>query len=146
MDIDYDIYGAGEAELAWLDEEIEIYTNDGDAADAGAQLINRIYSKIKEQELSIGHLKFLLDNGDSQEKISFTATNQPAFRYEPEGFKTNFVKILVNARVQAKPHILEKIVSDIIDELEDQTACKVTVKKTAAFQPGYPKPTHRILS
>jgi hypothetical protein len=58
LDIDYDMYGAGEAELAWLDEEVEINTGDGSAADTGAQLINTIYSKIKEQKFSIGHLKF----------------------------------------------------------------------------------------
>jgi len=145
LDIDYDIYGAGEAELAWLDEEIEIYTSKGNAGVAGTQLINGIYSKSKEQRFSIGHLKFLLESGGHQEKISFTSMNQPAFSNKSEELKTaNFVKVLVNARLQTEPHLLEKLVSESINELRTQEDCKVYEKRRMAFKPGYPKPTHRV--
>jgi Ni2+-binding GTPase involved in maturation of urease and hydrogenase len=145
LDIDYDVYGAGEAELAWLDDEIEINTSEGNAADAATQLINGIYSKIKEQRFSIGHLKFLLESGDHQEKISYTTIDQPAFRYKSEKLKTaNYVKILVNARLQTEPYLLEKIVSDSINELKVQEDCEINEKNRVAFKPGYPKPTHRV--
>jgi hypothetical protein len=87
-----------------------------------------------------------LDDGKRREKISFTSTNQSLFRYKPEGFETNFAKILINARVQTEPYLLKKIVSDIIDELEVEKNCKIIERNTAAFQPGYPKATHRVLN
>jgi hypothetical protein len=71
LDINYDNYGAGEAELAWFDAEVEIC--DKSAAGVGAILINRIYKKINDLKLPIGHLKFLLNDGKQQSKISFTS-------------------------------------------------------------------------
>jgi len=147
LDIDYDVYGAGEAELTWLDEEIDIYTSEGNAADAGTQLINGIYSKIKEQRFSIGHLKFLLQSENHQEKISYTAINQPSLNNKSEILKAaNYVKIFVNARLQTEPYLLEKIISDSINELKVHEDCEIGEKNRMAFKPGYPKPAHRVLN
>jgi len=144
LELDYDKYGAGEAELAWLDEEVCIYTRDNNAVSAGYALINKIYTKIKQKGYSIGHLKFLMNDGQRQRKISFTSILQPECRPKPNHFKTDRVIILINARVQTKPVLLSKIISDSILELELLTGCKMTESKQSAFQPGYPKPTHRI--
>lgn len=144
-EIDYDIYGAGEAELAWLDEEIGIVTNDHSAVAVGYLLINKIYNKIVGQDLPIGHLKFLMDDGKERKKISFTAvpvTDGNDIQY----METDRIIILINARVQVTPVLLQKIVADAIYETELETKCKITENKLSAFQPGYPRPTHRIIA
>ena len=71
--IDYDRYGAGEAELAWLDGEIGIDTSDGTALRIGIGLVDTIYERILAAGYPIGHLKFLLSDGLWQQKISFTS-------------------------------------------------------------------------
>lgn len=144
LEIDYELYGAGEAELAWLDEEVEIYAGGGDALDAGAWLINTIYSNISRQELPIGHLKFLVNDGRHREKISFTTISPSNFGYRPEKVATKVVKILINARVQAEPCVLKKIVSDALDELADTKNLNIKIKSTAVFKPGYPEPVYRF--
>ena len=45
---------------------------------------------------------------------------------------------------QTSPETLSHIVSEAIKETEIKYDCKIVVKSNASFQPGYPKPTHRI--
>jgi len=146
LELDYDIYGAGEAELAWLDAEIYIHTIELDAVRCGIALINKIYSQINNLQLPIGHLKFLIDDGTHQKKISFTSIKLSILEDELIEFDSKKIKVLINARVQGGPDQLAKIVTDAIRELELQTDCEVIKNKIAAFKPGYPKPTYRILN
>jgi hypothetical protein len=143
LTIDYDIYGAGEAELAWLDEEIGIVTTDGTAVAAGYELVTRIYDKITAAGYPIGHLKFLMDNGEYQQKISYTAIANATIN-DAGLAETDRMIILINARVQADPNILQRIVEQVIEDTELAMNCKIIEQKLSAFQPGYPRPTHRI--
>ncbi len=145
LQLDYDTYGAGEAEMAWLDEEVGILTTYKNAVETGIIFINNIYAAITRSGYAIGHLKFLIDDGKTQEKISFTSIIQPAEKEKYKRFKTNRVVILINARVQTEPVLLRKIISDTIDDLELSTGCKVIESKLSSFKPGYPKPSQRIL-
>jgi len=143
-EINYDIYGAGEAELAWLDEEIGIVTKDKSAVAAAYLLINTIYTKLTEQGYPIGHLKCLMDDGKEQRKISFStiAVNRnDNINNQPE---TDRIIVLINARVQVSPPLLQKIIAHAIIETEPSAPCKIIENNISAFKPGYPNPTHRI--
>ena len=144
LGIDYDKYAGGEAELAWLDEEIGIVTNDNNAVVAGCHLIKKINNELLKHNHPIGHLKFLMDDGIEQRKISFSSITENPNTDNFEYTRTDRVIILINARVQIAPASLEKIVSDSIIETELETKCKITENKLSAFKPGYPHPTHRI--
>lgn len=146
LDIDYDIYGAGEAELAWLDAEINIYSSERDAVSCGISFINKIYSQINKLQLPIGHLKFLIDDGVQKKKISFTSIKLNAVQDELTEFDSKQIKVLINARVQTEYEQLKKIVTDAIGELEFQTGCDIIENNLTAFKPGYPKPAYRILN
>lgn len=141
--IDYDIYGAGEAALAWLDEEITIVTADESAIEASYLLMNKIHDTIVAEGYPIGHLKFLIDTGQVQVKISYTSIySSPA--QDNNDIKATQVNILINARVQTTPGILQSIINNAIAETMLETGCTTTKNKTACFIPGYPRPTHRI--
>lgn len=144
LELDYDKYGAGEAEMAWLDEEIGILTHDKNAVATGILFINSIYATIIKLGYPIGHLKFLLNDSQNQQKISFTSISQTGVIQENKALKTDRVVILINARVQTDPTALNNIVCDAIDELESSTGCKVTEGKRSFFKPGFPKPSQRI--
>jgi len=143
-EIDYNIYGTGEAELAWLDEELCIVTKDKKAVAAGYLLINKVYDKITKHHLPIGHLKFLLNNGKQQRKISFNSLGVSRGNNDPDFAETDRIIILINARVQGTPTLLQKIIAEAIIETELSTPCKIIENNISAFKPGYPKPTHRI--
>ncbi|MEO8415458.1 MAG: GTP-binding protein [Ginsengibacter sp.] len=142
--IDYDIYGAGEAELAWLDEEIGIVTKDKSAVAAGYHLMNTIYAKLTEHDYPIGHLKFLMDDGKEQRKISFNAMAIHQDDHATDHIATDRIVVLINARVQVSPAILQQIVANAIIETEQASSCKIIENNLSAFTPGYPNPTHRI--
>ncbi|WP_207434808.1 GTP-binding protein [Sabulibacter ruber] len=145
LDIDYEVYGAGEALLAWVDQEIEIFSTESNAVEIGIGLIYRIHAGIKENELSIGHLKFLINTGLAQEKISFTTASVAQTQISTALPETRHLSILINARVQAEPDFLEAIISDAIQETQELSGCTILEQKKNSFQPGFPTPTHRIL-
>ena len=106
--------------------------------------IKNIHDKIAELGYPIGHLKFLLDDGKRQEKISYTSNMQPWAKHKNKRARTDRVVILINARVQTEPALLREIISNAINELESAIGCKFIEGKLSSFKPGYPKPSQRI--
>ena len=145
LDIDYDEYGAGEARLAWLDASLEIVTTDQTAVAMALEMINRIGYRINRRQWPIGHLKFFVDDGQRQRKISYTLMSNPVLHPE-SGNDTNQARLLINARVQTDPLELKKVVSEVITEVTAQTGCTIIEGEAAAFQPGYPTPEHRMIT
>ncbi len=144
LHLDYDKYGAGEAKMAWLDEELGILTNDNNAIEAGILFIKSVYTKIMALQYPIGHLKFLLNDGQTQRKISYTSIRQPDIRIKKNQFKTNRIVLLINARIQTDPAQLSEIISSAILELEFIIGCRIIESKLSSFKPAYPKPSQRI--
>jgi Ni2+-binding GTPase involved in maturation of urease and hydrogenase len=134
LSIDYDLYGAGEAKLAWLDQELVIQCPSNKAQAAATALMQRLSTV----DCPIGHLKFLLDG---KTKLSFTATGSTDDHY-PEPALT--ATLLINARVQTEPASLSNLVASAITAVEKDYDCTIRTISKHAFQPGFPKPTHRI--
>ncbi|HWB28762.1 MAG TPA: GTP-binding protein [Chitinophagaceae bacterium] len=143
LTIDYDTYGRGEARLTWLDKEITITGNSETNVEAAYAIMQKIYTAVTNAGYPIGHLKFFIDTGTVQKKISFTTLNNTPVT-APAGIKAGRVSMLVNARVQAEPPVLSKIVNDTIAETMKEYSCQAEGNKESCFIPGYPKPTHRI--
>lgn len=143
LDIDYNTYASGEAALAWLDQKISIHTINPVAADTALQLTDSIYEKIKFAGYAIGHLKFLLSNDEWQQKISYTTNYRKEQTIAPV-HNCKHIGLLINARVQASPAQLQSLITNTIHEAIMQTGCRIVKHKSSAFQPGYPKPVHRI--
>jgi len=140
LSIDYDIYAAGEAKLAWLDQELEIFSANNNALKQAEDLINNIYKKIHQHQYAIGHLKFLINGA---KKISFTSGTNPiaAIKIEPAASAS----LLINIRVQTEPEIITQLIAEVVKEEEIQSGCKIIVNSMSAFQPDYPQPAYRIL-
>jgi len=145
IDIDYEKYGAGEANLAWLDEEIEITTTDNSAVAIVFNFIKSITDEIVLRNLSIGHLKFFASINGQFHKLSFTTIlakeSQIPFIQE----KSNSVDLLVNARIQTTPEELRNIFIYFLNRIKTQKGVKVYEKHLSYFQPGFPNPTHRLV-
>jgi G3E family GTPase len=144
LEIDYNKYGAGEAKLAWLDEETEITAEDFNAVEIAVALINKIYRKIQDRGFPIGHLKFLMRNGAWQRKISFTALDEPLLKETASPVQTEHLNLLINARVQTLPGILKEMITRAFEEIMQERTCLIESKKLSAFQPGFPRPFYRM--
>ena len=143
LDIDYDAYADGEAQLAWLDESMTIISSQKNAVMIVKEIISQIDHDIKEKNLPIGHLKFFIETGTLKKKVSITSALPLSF-YSPEEKDAAQAHLLINARVETGPEVLQQIVNDTLKQMVQKHDCNIMVKKWSAFKPGYPKPLHRI--
>jgi G3E family GTPase len=145
IEIDYDIYGKGEANLAWLDEEIEIITDNNSSVELAYNFINKVTEDIVMKNFTIGHLKYFLVFNDKSLKISHTTISDKPVSESPVYDKARSVDLLVNARIQTSPDELRKILFDNLNQLKSNPTVHVNEKFLSYFQPGFPNPTHRIV-
>lgn len=141
--IDYNIYAEGESKLAWLDKSITVITTQGNAMDVVSRIIGSIFGQIQSNRFVIGHLKFLVETESTKEKISFTTTSTSA-DVTLKKQDSNFVKLLINARVETNPEALEKLVDGILIKIEETCGCTIASYRWSVFRPEYPRPIHRI--
>jgi hypothetical protein len=137
------MYADGEAQLAWLDESMTIISSQKNAVLIAKEIISHIHKDITERELTIGHLKFFIETGSLKKKISITSTLPLSF-YSPEENDTAQAHLLINARVETEPEVLQQIVNGTLKQMVQKHHCNIIVEKWSAFKPGYPKPLHRI--
>jgi G3E family GTPase len=144
LDIDYEIYGYGEAQLAWLDKSITIETLGDQATFVAENIIASIANEIQLRRFAIGHLKFFVESKEGSERVSFTSTSCGG-DVKLNHMKSNLVAILINARVETEPKSLERIVDEVLCVAEHRYGCKIIEGQWSVFRPGFPRPTHRIL-
>jgi hypothetical protein len=142
LDIDYARYGAGEAQLAWLDETITIKTPNGNGREVTSQLMTGITSAINEKNWAIGHLKFLAGDAAEEAKISFPTFNDAAWLDQLPALNGPEISLLVNARVEADATALRQLVQQAVAHIADAT--NLSEINVACFHPAQPNPTHRI--
>lgn len=145
LSIDYNVYGEGEALLAWLDSTISIHTVQQVAVDIAILLSQKIHEKILAHDLTIGHLKFLLSDDTWNKKISYTTFHQ-LHAPDVEMYSCKHLNVMINARVQTTATLLQEIISNTIHEVMMENGCRIVVHELRSFTPGFPKPVHRILN
>jgi hypothetical protein len=134
LNIDYDRYGAGEAQLAWLDQDLLIESPSLNAQSAALALVTRL----SQTNHPIGHLKCLIDNAV---KISFTSTGTTDHIPIKSAAST---RLLINARIQTSPVELSDLIAEAIQATEKERPCTIRTLTASCFQPGFPRPTHRL--
>ena len=143
LDIDYEIYGKGEADLAWLDEEINIQSDNDSSWDQAISFIETMVNEINNRKISIGHLKFLLKGEGISHKISFTTIVDTLWKNKLPDLKLSNVQMMVNSRIAATPEVAREIVRKGINSISFP-GILVTESHEQSFTPGFPNPTHRI--
>lgn len=140
-EIDYDIYGEGEAKLAWLDTDLGFSSPAFNAIHCVNVFVKTLRRLIEENQLTIGHLKLLL-NGKTRHSITSVHTEDN--KLFDETFASKDASLLVNARVQTEPPILKHILWKAVRNTEVLCKCSIRMENTASFKPGYPKPVYRM--
>ncbi len=143
LDIDYQIYGKGESEMAWLDEEINIQTSDFSAWQKTLHFIEVLIAEIRQKEIPVGHLKFLLKGEGFSHKISFTTIFDQNWNNNLQDYEVDAVQIMINSRIQSSPEMARAIVRKGVSAISS-VGIILSESHEQAFQPGFPNPTHRI--
>ena len=149
LDIDYDTYADGEAELGWVNLAAAI--DPGDQPIELDGLTQQLVGDIARQVVEVGnghiaHLKVSASGGDTQSVANVVANHAGVDIGLAAGRAVSgSVQVIVNARVAMDPDELETICRQTLASVGEQL--KVDVSKVAAhaLRPGRPTPTHRVV-
>jgi Ni2+-binding GTPase involved in maturation of urease and hydrogenase len=144
LDIDYDIYAAGEAELGWLNASVHVKAAKPFELDALLlEIVKALQERFRSQEAEVAHLKAI-----GLHEISFGVANLVSNASMPElslasHGKVSEADVIVNARVAADPVELEKTVRAEVAAVCARHGAQAAFQSVQSFRPGRPQPTHR---
>jgi len=145
MDVDYDIYAQGEADLGWLNSQGSVRADkpfDLDALALG--LVRTIQNLLNVQDAETAHLKVTVKGAgaiavaNSIDNITAPKLSQPASRLALEA------DLILNARVALDPETLAHLVEQGTHQTAQALGGKATLENLRSFRPGRPVPTHRF--
>lgn len=147
MEVDYDIYAEGEAELGWLNSQVVVESANGFELDALLMdLIQRLHGRLLATSAEAAHLK-VIGLCDSSYAVANVVSNSTGVEVSlASGTKTTAANIVVNARVAINPAELEIMVREELANAAAAIGATPNVISLQSFRPGRPVPTHRITS
>ncbi len=145
MDLDYAIYGEGEALLGWLNATATVSHAeefDGNAFVDGimASLQERLRGDVRD----IAHLKLTLSSGTVLGELAVSQLVGNEFVPETGMRLSTPIRsgeLIINLRAEADPAVLREAVASVLEEI---SVPDVRVDDLESFRPGEPQPTHRM--
>jgi G3E family GTPase len=141
--LDYDRYGAAEAELAWTNQTFEL-TAAGESfvpAEWVTQFLSAFSGAIAGA--TVGHVKILLTASGGATKASLTGGDQPSFD-EQDWIPATLAAVTLNARVAMSPQELEHAISASAAAADAACDTETGTRTGDIFRPGFPVPVHRM--
>ncbi|HAQ23591.1 MAG TPA: cobalamin biosynthesis protein P47K [Acidimicrobiaceae bacterium] len=145
LDIDYDTYAEGEAELGWLNSSLQVSAPDPvDLDDLLLDVVTRLARQLEEHEAEAAHLKVIgLWEGFFGVANLVSSEDQPELSL-PSGCQVRTVDLIINARVACDPDWLEAMVMKEVSQAVGEVGAKAEYRQSQSFRPGRPVPTHRF--
>jgi Ni2+-binding GTPase involved in maturation of urease and hydrogenase len=143
LEMDYLRYGEGEAKLAWLDEEISMEVPDGLGREVAQRLIAAILSAIRIQPAVIGHVKFMVQGGEVEAKVSLPTLDEGDWHGQVPVIPGTHIAFLVNARVEMPAEQLAERVHWALAQVSTEMPIVLHESRSNYFHLQFPNPTHR---
>jgi Ni2+-binding GTPase involved in maturation of urease and hydrogenase len=147
MEVDYDVYAEGEAELGWLNCQCQVSRRSSDLFaldDLVFHLVSAIRRELGLRGFEAVHLKVLGQANGQSAIANLVGSNENVERSLESGVSASEADLIVNARVAADPEILAEIVEQGIASVAEQHSLKHRIHGMQRFRPGRPMPTHRM--
>ncbi len=144
LDIDYDIYAEGEAELGWLNANVRVSgPQEFSLDDLLMDLVGRLRTSLDAAGAETAHLKAIGLWEGFHGVANLVSRDTPAVLSLASDCRTRLADVVVNARVATSPEELEKHVHDAVQAAAAKVGAQAAVKQVQCFRPGRPTPTHR---
>ena len=146
LQIDYDIYAEGEAELGWLNATA-VLTGKKTLLPLQAVaegMVEQIRIALAAESLEPIHLKILADGEGDFSVANLVSSAAATELSRPSENKTRRCELTINARVAADPAVLSRIVRDSLSRTATRFAADCELTDLEHFRPARPVPTHRI--
>lgn len=145
LELDYDVYAEGEAELGWLNSSLRATSSQPFALDdLLLGIVSKLQTKLAEHQAEAAHLKTIgLWEGYHGVANLISSDTLPVLSLASD-CRTQAADVVVNARVATSPELLEELVSQAVHEVASAMGVSVDFRQTQSFRPGRPVPTHRF--
>ncbi|UUO08372.1 cobalamin biosynthesis protein P47K [Blastopirellula sp. J2-11] len=145
LDIDYDVYAEGEAELGWLNSSLKATASQAFDLDAFLMAImNSLQKTLANADAETAHLKTIGLWEGFYGVANLVSSDTAPILSLPSNCQTKEADVVVNARVGISPEELRQQVDDAIDAAAKQFGVRIERQQTQYFRPGRPVPTHRF--
>jgi Ni2+-binding GTPase involved in maturation of urease and hydrogenase len=144
LELDYDVYAEGEAELGWLNSSLRVNSEKEFPLDELlVDIVDRLRTSLAESDAEPAHLKTIglwegyhgvanLISSDSVAELSLASD-----------CRTRTADVVVNARVATAPETLTEQVEQAVHAACAALGATAEFRQTQSFRPGRPVPTHR---
>lgn len=145
LDLDYDIYAEGEAELGWLNSSLSISgPTEFDLDQVLLGIIERLQASLAEAGAETAHLKVIGLWEGFYGVANLVSSISPPELSLPSRCRARQADIVVNARVAIDPEELTRLVRAAVEATCRAYHVTATWRDTRSFRPGRPVPTHRL--
>ena len=146
LDIDYDIYAAGEAELGWVNLSAHLcnLTESIDLDQLAARLVGDVASNVITAGGEIAHVKVSILGGDCQAVANVVSNDSSVdVGLAANRSVSSDLQLVVNARVAIDPGQLESICKDSVSRIALSLKGELNGMISHSLRPGRPQPTYR---
>ncbi|MDG2382375.1 MAG: GTP-binding protein [Pirellulaceae bacterium] len=144
MDVDYQRYAEGEAELGWLNASYELTAKNQDSFSID-RVVVELMQTIRDNLLATGaepaHLKILCQSNDKFAVSNLVGSDVDVELSIASHASVPTATLFVNARAVVTPNQLEASISDSVATLAEVTPTRISLQ---SFSPAAPVPTHRV--
>jgi G3E family GTPase len=149
LEIDYDVYAEGEAQLGWLNGQFVV---EGSSEFDGNHLLQRLAEAISaalgSASFEIAHLKMTLAPSDGNDLALINMTRRDAAPEASHRLAAPLVKgeLILNLRAEGDPDAMRAIVEELFATRAMAGKLTIYALHLESFRPGRPVPTHRLTS
>jgi Ni2+-binding GTPase involved in maturation of urease and hydrogenase len=144
LNIDYDIYAEGEAELGWLNSSVRVCSADSLSLDKLLlDILGTLQGALAEAGAEVAHLKAIGLSEQSFGVANLVSSGTDAELSLPSHAQVGEADVIVNARVAIDPARLEQEVRQAVAAACARQRATANFRATQSFRPGRPQPTHR---
>ncbi len=144
LDIDYDVYAEGEAELGWLNAQISVQARETIHLDRlTLALGEQLRAKLRAAGVEPAHLKLYGECGSDASVVNWVSSDAPVELSMPSDALCRQAELYVNARVAADPRVLEQSLHESLASLASEFRIEIKLGNMERFRPPRPVPTYR---
>lgn len=144
LDIDYDTYADGEAELGWLNSSLRVTAAEPFELDTFLlEVVSQLQAELETLGAETAHLKAIGLWEGFFGVANLISSDTPPELSLPSKCQVEDCEIIVNARVACDPQVLEQHVRKVLESACAARQATAKFRQTQSFRPGRPVPTHR---
>lgn len=145
LELDYDIYAEGEAELGWLNSTVRVTAPEPFELDEFLlDIVSRLRTALADADAETAHLKTIGLWEGFFGVANLVSRDTPAELSLPSHCRTRGAEIVVNARVAIAPDALTAMVDDALANACAAVDARIEPLASKSLRPGRPVPTHRF--